>query len=287
MPLWNRLGVHPSKRRRGGVLISHQSKLLAIGMGPRIHVARRVQHASTGLAFLAVSHVIPGYPAGFCLLSLATAAFYCVHRKRLVDDGWDAWYQARFGALLRDHERGEREQVTGGDGSASPKDKSGRVGWKTQPRLPGAFYFLLGTAAATLIFPTPVARTSLLVLSLADPAAGLVGSWLSARGFNIPWRSLTRRAGRGGAAEGGGPTVAGSAACAATAAACTYAYIRPARGEAIPLASRLIVGAVAAATEAAAGRVAIPSIGRLPDDNLLIPLVVGVVLSVQGIDGIQ
>ncbi|EJK48012.1 hypothetical protein THAOC_33225, partial [Thalassiosira oceanica] len=91
--------------------------------------------------------------------------------------------------------------------------------------------------------------------------------------------------GRGGG--GGGPTVAGSAACAATAAACTYAYIRPAEGGAIPLASRLVVGAVAAATEAVAGGVVVPGLGRLPDDNLLIPLAVGVVLSVQGLGGIQ
>ena len=259
----------------------------------RIHVSRRIQHASTGLAFLAVSHVIPGYPAGFCLLSLATAAFYCVHRRRLLDEAWDAWYLARFGALLRDHERGERERgADGGGGGASPKDRSGKAArqgktsWKTPPELPGAFYFLLGTAVSTVLFTTPIARTSLLVLSLADPAAGLAGSWLSGRGLNIPWRSLVRP-GRGGTAGEGGPTVAGSAACAATAAACTYAYIRPAGGGAVPLASRLVVGAVAAATEAAAGGVVVPGLGWLPDDNLLIPLAVGAVLSVQGLGGVQ
>ena len=44
-------------------------------------------------------------------LWLATASFYYVHRRRLRDEdkGWDAWYLLRFGALLRDHERGERE----------------------------------------------------------------------------------------------------------------------------------------------------------------------------------
>mmetsp|Transcript_24114 Transcript_24114/g.58238 ORF Transcript_24114/g.58238 Transcript_24114/m.58238 type:complete len:311 (+) Transcript_24114:77-1009(+) len=286
-----------------------------------LHLSRRVQHALTGLALLVVSYVISPFPVGFVLLSLATGAFYYVHWKRVHDEAWDIWYLDRFGSLLREHERGEWEEAakraddSADGGSRKPQNKkldnkprrfgndctnNGRRR-KTPPALPGAFYFLLGTTLSTLTFPTIVARTSLLILSIADPAAAVVGVLFGERlGWNITWKKFFRRMegmrGRGtgesgGDGGGGGPSVAGSIACAVTAIICTAIYIpssaninangstvpTSARGGSIYLSpeSRLCIGVITAMTEAIAGR-NLPVIGtKMADDNLLIPLVVG------------
>lgn len=280
-------------------------------LSKKLHLSRRVQHAATGLVLLGVSYAIPPYPAGFVLLTLATAAFYAVHSRRLRDVEWDAWYLDRFGGLLREHERGEWERCDGegsGEGSDGKRKNGGasaqerrrngtidnggaasamRMRRKTPPSIPGAFYFLLGTAMSTALFPSAVARASLLVLSLADPMAGLVGVWFSEYvGWNITWRrffwgvcggvgSSSSSSSKGdGKKSDGGPSVAGSVACAATSVLCTYCYIPSSSATeatvvSLSFSSRIWIGVVTALTEAAAGG------GSLPDDNLLIPLVVG------------
>ncbi|KAL3822867.1 hypothetical protein ACHAXA_006231 [Cyclostephanos tholiformis] len=277
-----------------------------------LHLSRRVQHACTGLALLAISHVVPPYPTGLVLLVIATFAFHRSHSRRINDEAWDEWYLERFGALLREHERGEWDE---GDAAIGDSRITGRRRRKTSPALPGAFYFLLGTTLSCLLFTTVAARTSLLVLSIADPVAGLVGSLFGEYlHWNVSWERLLFRSRRallprgrekkigngmmddGSSAtdeEGGGPSVVGSVACALATVMCTYAYIpRPpvmddgivrdskmisASGDAISLSLglRLGVGIITAATEAVAGR-RLGLIGmRLPDDNLMIPLVVG------------
>ncbi|KAL9185443.1 hypothetical protein ACHAXT_003220 [Thalassiosira profunda] len=256
---------------------------------PTLHLSRRVQHALTGLALLLVSYIIPAYPVGFALLAAATAAFYRVHAKRVRNEEWDEWYLEQFGALLREHERGSWEEAiaTGDDGSTPTTRKrkrkanpalpgapstSGRRR-KVQPALPGAFYFLLGAALSTLFFSTAVARTALLVLSIADPIAGVAGVWCSGRGWNITWKRLfCRIRGRDDTADEG-PTVAGSAACAASTVVCTYLYI-PSSGLSLSLGSRICVGVFTAFAESIAGR-HLPLLGHVADDNLLIPLVAG------------
>jgi dolichol kinase len=282
----------PPSRAGGGIAT-------AVARGG-LHPSRRVQHATTGLVLLAISHAVPPYPVGLGLLSIATFAFHRLHRRRVRDEAWDLWYLERFGALLREHERGEWEGVA-----------SGARRRRAVPALPGAFYFLLGTTLSALLFPAVVARTSLLVLSIADPAAGLVGACFGEYlNWNVSWELLMLRGRRallqwGRKEEGygrsdarstteevGGATVAGSIACALATVLCTYAYIPPplsgvgivhdstttsAGGEIISLSlgSRLSVGMITAATEAVAGR-RLPVIGmRLADDNLMTPLVVG------------
>ncbi len=221
----------------------------------KIHIARRVQHAATGLVLIVISYIIPPYPFGCILLLLSTAAFYIVHKKRLDDPKWDDWYLEKFGSLLRNHERGEWEQC-----------KRRR---KSTPALPGAFYFLLGAALSTFLFPATVARTSVLVLSVSDPVAGLVGSWFTGKGCNIAWRQLLPRFN----AAKGGPSVAGSLGFVVSTILCTY-------GSNVLLSfySRLCIGVVASMTEAVGGRY-LPFIGTMADDNLLIPIVVGFLIS--------
>mmetsp|Transcript_11751 Transcript_11751/g.17517 ORF Transcript_11751/g.17517 Transcript_11751/m.17517 type:complete len:265 (-) Transcript_11751:65-859(-) len=233
-----------------------------------IHIARRVQHAVTGLVLLVVSHIIPPYPVGCLLLLMATAVFYCIHKKRVQDPKWDEWYLQKFGSLLRNHERGEWEVV---DLQNNMQCKRRR---KSIPELPGAFYFLLGAVLSTFLFPATVARTSVLVLSLSDPIAGLVGSWFTGKGCNIAWKQLLSRA---NAPPEGGPSVAGSFGFVVSTILCTYVYIpstNSTRSVMLSFYSRLFIGVVASLTEAVGGR-HFPFDGRMVDDNLLIPLVVG------------
>ena len=75
----------------------------------------------------------------------------------------------------------------------------------------------------------------------------------------------------------GGPSVAGSFAFVISTVLCTYVYIpstNSARTTNLSFYSRLCIGVVASVTEAVGGR-HLPLVGKIADDNLLIPLVVG------------
>jgi dolichol kinase len=264
----------------------------------------------TGLILLAISYIIPPYPIGVALLSIATVAFYIVHLRRIHDEVWDSWYLQQFGNLLRDHERGAWEEIEGvhndnntlrktavSNGTVMPQIiYTKRRRRKTVLNLPGAFYFLLGTTLSSLLYNTSVARTALLVLSIADPAAGLVGSWFGIHlpAWNVSWEQLLRaQRGNGNFVADGGPSVIGSITCALTTILCTFVYIPTSnslvsmpmtsastvvndRVICLSLGSRLSVGLLTAVTEAMAGKRNIPVIGiLLVDDNLLIPLIVG------------
>ena len=275
-----------------------------------LHLSRRIQHAITGLILLLLSYIIPSYPLGFILLTVATLAFYYIHYKRIYDIEWDIWYINKFGMLLRQHEVGEWEEDEDNDDNVNTTDdgnnkhvakkdttattnyKKRRRRRKTIPSLPGAFYFLLGTTISTYAFTISIARTSLLVLSFADPIAGIVGVICSNIGLNISWYMLFQKIVRGiGERSGGGPTVAGSVACGITTILCTYVYIPSSVDDQSTISSsassnndnssilsfnaRLCIGIITAITEAISGRY-LPFIGiRIADDNLWIPLVVG------------
>lgn len=281
-----------------------------------LHLSRRIQHAITGLILLLLSYIIPSYPLGFILLTVATITFYYIHYKRIYDIEWDNWYMGKFGMLLREHEVGEWEKDEDNDDNGNTDDsaslskskhitkkdttttkyKKRRRRRKTIPSLPGAFYFLLGTTISTYTFPISIARTSLLVLSLADPIAGIVGVICSNIGLNISWKMLFQKIVRGNGERsgggGGGPTVAGSVACGITTILCTYVYIPSSVDDQSTISSpaasnhdssslslsfnaRLCIGIITTITEAISGRY-LPIIAiRIADDNLWIPLVVG------------
>lgn len=269
---------------------------------PNLHLSRRIQHALTGLVLLLISYIIPSYPLGFILLSFATLAFYYIHHKRVHDVEWDDWYLEKFDKLLREHERGEwekdddttnKKKDVANDGIiiSSSKLKKKRMRRKTSPALPGAFYFLLGTTLSTLFFSSIVARTSLFVLSLADPMAGIVGVWFTQLGYNVTWEQLLQKMKRKNCksaneaiGERRGPSIAGSLACCITTILCNHVYIPTNNHSTISasavddggggsvslsLNAKFFIGIVTAMTEGMAGK------HLLPDDNLLIPLVVG------------
>lgn len=272
---------------------------------PNLHLSRRIQHALTGLVLLIISYIIPSYPLGFILLSFATLAFYYIHHKRVHDVEWDDWYIEKFGKLLREHEKGEwekdddapNEKTNDGIISSNKLKKKNRMRRrKTSPALPGAFYFLLGTTLSTLFFSSIVARTSLLVLSLADPMAGIVGVWFTQLGYNVRWEQLlekikrknSKSANNEALGERGGPSIAGSLACCITTILCIHVYIPTNNnhstisaaavdggGGSVSLSfnAKICIGIVTAMTEGMAGKHLLPRL--MTDDNLLIPLVVG------------
>lgn len=236
---------------------------------PQYHFARRFFHAVGGLVLIVISHIIPPYPVGCLLALLATAELYVIHMKRVKDPRWDEWYLQRFGSLLRNHERGEWGKIYSKNNMT---DKQTR---KSIPELPGSFYFLLGVALSSYLFPTNIARTSVVVLSLSDPIAGLVGSWFTRKGINIAWKKLLPRSNAPPSSEGG-PSVVGSFAFALSTILCTYVYIptNSTTTATLNFYSRLCIGVVASMTEALGGR-HLPLVGKIVDDNLLVPLVVG------------
>jgi dolichol kinase len=108
---------------------------------------RRWQHAITGHALVQVSYFLP---VELCIagLVLGCCGIYYVrfHQAEL--------YVRVFGPLLRVDEM---------------HSKAG------QRILPGAFYFLLGTALTVILFPMNIARYSVECLALADPMAAWIG----------------------------------------------------------------------------------------------------------------
>merc|ERR1712194_44756 len=120
------------------------------------------------------------------------------------------------------------------------------------------------------------------VLSVADPMAGLVGAWFSDAGCNVTWQHLLQRCegkSQNSDRRGGGPSLAGSIACAISTVLCIHVYfpttsLRSADIVSLSFRARTFIGIITSLTEAIAGR-QLPMFGAIPDDNLLIPLVVG------------
>mmetsp|Transcript_7803 Transcript_7803/g.16755 ORF Transcript_7803/g.16755 Transcript_7803/m.16755 type:complete len:269 (+) Transcript_7803:85-891(+) len=108
---------------------------------------RRFQHALTGHALVQISHALPK-SVSLALLSIASIGMY------LAKTFFFEEFLRAFGGLLR------------------PKELSGEV-------LPGAFYFLIGTAITVSGLVTEdirIARYSVECLALADPMASWIGS---------------------------------------------------------------------------------------------------------------
>lgn len=139
---------------------------------------RRWQHGLTGRALVLVSYVLPLRVAIPALCAGAAGIAYL------------RWCQPRafvqhFGPLLR------------------PYEARGR--WA----LPGAFYFLIGTALTAALFPLSTARYAVDCLSVADPVAAWVGQ-------SYPSRKVHASA-----------SVAGCASCFVTAWAIGALYFLP------------------------------------------------------------
>lgn len=242
------------------------------------HHSRRTFHLLPGLLIIAISYVIPPYPLGAALLFAITASFYYMHYRRSDDRDYDIWYLEKFGGLLRQEEIGEWMLVE----ETSSNQKKQVYKRKFYPTLTGAFFWILGTALSSVLFAPDIARMALLVLSVSDPFAALVGVWFTNNNCNITWSGLRDFITRKGRAKEGivkGPTVIGSLACAFATWLCTYVYFPNSTKDSnlpcLEISSRLIVSVSTAIVEAVAGRWMFLPV----DDNLLIPLIVGGLLT--------
>jgi dolichol kinase len=218
-----------------------------------------------GLVILAISYVIPPYPLGSALLFSLTAGLYYMHNRRSNDREYDIWYLEQYGSMMRAEEIGEWMLV---DGTTNKYKR------KYFPILPGAFFWLLGVTIGSSLFSPSIARTALLVLSVSDPFAAYAGIWFSNNNCNLTWSRLWNLVRGDKNEEGGifkGPTVVGSLACALATFMCTYVYFSSAASPTLALSSRLILSFSASFVEAVAGRATLIPV----DDNLMVPLVVG------------
>ena len=117
---------------------------------------RRLQHALTGHALVQISYVLPK-SVSLILLMIGSIGMY-VAKTFFFESFLEA-----FGGLLR------------------PKESSGEV-------LPGAFYFLVGTAIVVSGLVTNdmgTARYAVECLALADPMASYVGSTIPSPKFTL------------------------------------------------------------------------------------------------------
>ena len=220
---------------------------------------RRWQHALTGQSFVVLSYYmnVPliGVPA---LLLSAACIWYLRYYQTDV-------YLLAFGPLLRPNEREGIEKLSSSSAAAvasttSSLSSSGSVHTRTtttkSAALPGAFYFLLGTAITVWLFPLPMARYAILCLSWADPVAAWAGQATPAA-WRIPIHSSA--------------TVSGCLACFCTAMVIGYVCLArnsstegSGRGDNNNNWSSIVAGAFACTCAEA-----------LPvgNDNLLIPIV--------------
>jgi dolichol kinase len=185
----------------------------------RDEVARKLIHLAS--AAIPLLYWFTNKPLALAALAPLLAAALGIEALRLLNPGFRTWYNAFFGNLYRPQER-----------------------WT----LSGATYVLLAAVLTILLFEKRVAVAALLILSISDSAASLVGRRVHS--FSL-----------------GGKSIAGSGAFLLTAGAILLWLMRDR-----PLAS---VGAALAGTLAEA----LPSrLGPLKiDDNLLVPLAVGAV----------
>jgi dolichol kinase len=173
---------------------------------------RRWQHAVTGHAFVVVSYLIP---IAVCIPLLYLVAAGILYLRVFHQD----LFLRSFGPLLR-----PREKQAG--------------------QLPGAFYFVLGTALTASLFPINAARYALECLSIADPVAAWVGR-------SVPSFRIHESA-----------SVAGSVACFVTAWVIGYLYLATGSAEDAPL-GIITWGALACCLAEAS---------PVGNDNLLIPI---------------
>jgi dolichol kinase len=114
---------------------------------------RRLQHALTGHALVQISYVLPRSVAAVLLFVAAAGMFLLQH---YVPDH----FRQAFGPLLR------------------PDELSGKA-------LPGAFYFLVGTAmTVVLVDDWTIVRYAVECLALADPVASWIGSSIRSPALN-------------------------------------------------------------------------------------------------------
>ena len=190
---------------------------------------RRFQHALTGHALVQISYVLPR------TISLVLLVVGCLGMYLAKTFFFEKFLEA-FGGLLR------------------PKELSGEV-------LPGAFYFLVGTALVVSGLVTSemeIARYAVECLALADPMASWVGSTISSPKFTI-------------ATSGGGTRTSSLAGCLAC------------FGTALGVGYWMLEGANVAVLAAGAAACTIAEGLPFGNDNLNIPVITAFVVDQMSI----
>ena len=185
---------------------------------------RRWQHAITGHLLVQISYVLPLLVSIGALVVGAIGIAYI----RWV---YPILYIQVFGSLLRSEE----------------------IDKERQRRLPGAFYFLCGTAITAAIYPLKEARYAVECLSFADPMASWIGQLQPIPKFHTK------------------ASVAGCTACFVTAYLIGLLYLET------ESTTTTTTGLVSTKRQVLVGALACMVAEALPfgNDNLLIPIVTG------------
>ena len=203
---------------RAGVLLALvvAFQILMANAALKRETKRRLQHALTGHALVQISYVLPRNLA-LALLGLGAVGMYILHQS------FPSHFQTAFGGLLRPNESVE---------------------------LPGAFWFLAGTAATVLLVDDwGIVRYAVECLALADPMASYVGSTIRSKKINS------------------GSSITGCAACFGT-AWMVGRWMLP-----NPSFQRLLVGALACT---------IAEASTFGNDNLNIPVLTALAVKYWG-----
>lgn len=134
-----------------GLVVLFQIVMAKISLQPT--TKRRLQHALTGHSMIQISYVIP---RNMCIILLLIGA----GGMYILQQYFPTEFRSTFGPLLR------KDELSGA-------------------QLPGAFYFLLGTAlTASLAQDLNNARYAVECLAIADPMASWIGSTISSPKLN-------------------------------------------------------------------------------------------------------
>ncbi|KDO33356.1 phosphatidate cytidylyltransferase [Saprolegnia parasitica CBS 223.65] len=144
-------------------LVVKRSNYSNVRTTQELHVRRKVQHAGTGVLIVVATFYGSALEAAV-ILAICALTFYCVSFMRKQSKAVDAIYLQIFGPILRQHEVGHR--------------------------LPGAFYFLMGSALSFVLYPKFIAQLAVLHLSLGDPCASFFGITLGQHSTKL-WNGKT------------------------------------------------------------------------------------------------
>ena len=139
---------------------------------------RRWQHAITGHLLVQISYILPlSVSIGALLVGASGIAYLCYCQPTV--------YLQHFGPLLR------AEETTATTTTKSSKNQGVPITGRL--RLPGAFYFLIGTALTAWMFPLTEARYAVECLALADPMAAWMGQVIESPKFHAKasWSGCT------------------------------------------------------------------------------------------------
>ncbi|OQR92789.1 hypothetical protein ACHHYP_03200 [Achlya hypogyna] len=211
-------------------LVVKRSNYSNVRTTQELHLRRKVQHAGTGALIVVATFYGTSLEASV-VLAICALTFYFVSFMRKQSKAVDAIYLQIFGPILRQHE--------------------------VHHRLPGAFYFLTGSALSFVVYPKFIAQLSVLHLSLGDPCASFFGITLGQHSTRL-WN---------------GKTVAGVIGCFLVCLLSSVVFVTLAAHDAVKSFSVIKQMLFMAATGVAGAIGEVVNVGC--DDNLSMPLLSG------------